>query len=173
MYRAFDTQQFLSMCTAVEALKEWHLRREGWDKLVNRKQQKAIRTRVRQGLNEAAKEGHLTGKAHVEAVEKIPDLFRPRIGTLLNELVAVTQINVDDLFYRPTDDGPRGPYEFDFLSVRNKLVHEGRPPDDAEAFHNVVVRTRYFVERLLFTVLGYSPRGILQLQYSVSKPGRR
>ena len=173
MYRAFDTQQFLSTCTAIEALKEWHSRNEGWHKLVSRRKQSAISNLVRRALTEAAMEGHLVGKAHTEAREKIPELFRPRISTVLNELVAKTQIDVEDLFNRKTGTGPRGPYDFDFLSVRNKLVHQGKPPSDPDAFHNVTVRTRYFVERLLFTVLGYPPRGFLKLQYKVKKPDPR
>ena len=173
MYRAFDTQQFLSVCTAIEALKEWHSKKAGWDKLLKKKEQSAVSEHVRRALIEAAKEGVLHGRAHQEAREKILELFHPRISTVLNELVQNTGVQVDDLFNRDERQGPRGPFVFDFLSVRNKLVHQGKPPQDQEAFYNVSTRARYFAERLLFAILGYREHRFLKLQYNLEKPTPR
>ena len=172
IYRAFDTQQFLSICTSIEAMREWHARRLRWHKLLTDDQRSAVADHVRAALNAASAEGHLPGKAHIEAREKVLELFRPRITTILNELVDHLGIQVDDLFDRDPASGPRGPFEFDFITVRNHLVHQGRAPADPRAFFERSMRARYFAERLLFAALGLSPNTHLRLQFAVSKPAR-
>lgn len=166
LYRAFNTQQFLSVCTAIEAIKEWHSRRQGWDKLLSEKQKSSVREYVRKALAEAEEEGHLPRKVYVEARAKVAELFRPRISVVLNEIVEELRIRADDLFDR---DKATGHCKFDFLTVRNNLLHQGKVPENQDHFHNVGTRTRYFAERLLFAVLGHPPGEFLKLQHEVAK----
>lgn len=136
-------------------------------------QKSAVKKHVCKALAEAQEEGHLPQKAFKEAQEKVPELFRPRISVVLNEIVEKLWIRVDDLFDRDKTMGTTGPYEFDFLKVRNRLLHQGKEPENLDHFHNVSTRTRYFAERLLFTVLGYPPDEFLNLQYEVAKQRSR
>jgi hypothetical protein len=173
IYRAFDTQQFLSICTSIEAMREWHARRVRWHKVLTEDQRSAVTKHVTTALIAAAKEGNLPGKAHTEAREKILELFRPRITTVLNELIGHLSVRVDDLFERDPAQGPQGSFEFDFIAVRNNLVHQGRPPKDPDAFFEVTRRARYLAERLLFAALGLPPSVFLRLQHRGPQPAKR
>ncbi len=170
IHRAFDTQQFLSVCTAIEAMKEWHIQHHWKDRRVKGANRKAVEKNIKAALRQSAREGVIDGLSVQEAHKKMSALFTPSISTVLNDLVNHLQIPVDDLFNRSKGHGPNGPYKFDFLNVRNKLVHTGKPPKDPEVFHNVALRSRFFAERLLFTALGYPNRGFLNQQWPVKKP---
>ena len=164
LYPAFSAQRFLMLCTAIEALREWHTRIRKWDPLVSGESRSVMEEQVEQALIATAREGHLPAFAHSEARKKIGELFRPTIQTVLDDLVKLYEVKTDDLFYRsPTT----GKVKYDFLKARNDLVHQGKEPEP-HTLANVNTRARYFFERLMFSILGY--RGRLRDQHPVAKP---
>ncbi len=141
---------FMSLCTALEAIKDSYLDNNRERFKLSANQQKKLRTLLNETINSFGNKNDIDSGIINNISDKIPDLYNPSFKSILLSLLSDLHLTTGDL--EPDK-------LFDFIPIRNELFHKGKI--DFKESQQIILekeRLRILFERILLRILNFSER---------------
>lgn len=135
-----EEQEFVSLTTSLEALKQWHLGHQSSNGILSDPEFTTLRENLSRVI--MSHEG-LQAEACKKAIcEKLPELNRPSYAAVVCQMCESIGVKVRDIY----------PNVLTFIGIRNEMIHQGKVPDRATLLREISM-LRSLVELILKRLL--------------------
>ncbi len=143
-------ERFTNFVFALEKLKDVYAVRGGREYIVDEGKWRVLKRNLGQAIRDGIARGELSGGEAASLNRKLPDLRRPALGEVLEDMLQTYRVSWRDLYPAKLDS-----VSPPFIDVRDKLLHSNRSVAPHRIWYEVL-RVQAVVERVLLRMLGWA-----------------